>query len=251
MKNQTEKKTLLIVDDVELFIQLQISHLGHRRYNIHTARSGSDGLEMARSLKPDLILMDLFMPDMNGDQICRILKGDPETSSIPVVLVSSGARGRSRAASVSSNCDGLIFKPVRRDLLLSVVENLLGTNLRERERIRVSMPGTAVLDENEHTVTIHSLSSEGAFIEIEPKIIRGDLMEFSFPLPDQEGNINIRAAAAVWCGSLEDGGPEGAGIYFLTIDQETRKRISSFVQSQISISPASFVKDTAMGDNRK
>ena len=251
MKNQTEKKTLLIVDDVELFIQLQISHLGHRRYNIHTARSGSDGLEMARSLKPDLILMDLFMPDMNGDQICRILKGDPETSSIPVVLVSSGARGRSRAASVSSNCDGLIFKPVRRDLLLSVVENLLGTNLRVRERIQVSMPGTVILDEKEYPVTIHTLSSDGAFVEIEQNLIRGDLMEFSFPLPDQEGNINIRAAAAVWCGSLEDGGPEGAGIYFLTIDQETRKRISSFVQSQISISPASVVKDTAMGDNRK
>ncbi len=251
MKNQTEKKTLLIVDDVELFIQLQISHLGHRRYNIHTARSGSDGLEMARSLKPDLILMDLFMPDMNGDQICRILKGDPETSSIPVVLVSSGARGRSRAASVSSNCDGLIFKPVRRDLLLSVVENLLGTNLRVRERIQVSMPGNVILDEKEYPVTIHTLSSDGAFVEIEQNLIRGDLMEFSFPLPDQEGNINIRAAAAVWCGSLEDGGPEGAGIYFLTIDQETRKRISSFVQSQISISPASVVKDTAMGDNRK
>jgi len=251
MKNQTEKKTLLIVDDVELFIQLQISHLGHRRYNIHTARSGSDGLEMARSLKPDLILMDLFMPDMNGDQICRILKGDPETSSIPVVLVSSGARGRSRAASVSSNCDGLIFKPVRRDLLLSVVENLLGTNLRVRERIQVSMPGTVILDEKEYPVTIHTLSSDGAFVEIEQNIIRGDLMEFSFPLPDQEGNINIRAAAAVWCGSLEDGGPEGAGIYFLTIDQETRKRISNFVQSQISISPASFVKNTAMGDNSR
>ena len=251
MKNQTEKKTLLIVDDVELFIQLQISHLGHRRYNIHTARSGSDGLEMARSLKPDLILMDLFMPDMNGDQICRILKGDPETSSIPVVLVSSGARGRSRAASVSSNCDGLIFKPVRRDLLLSVVENLLGTNLRVRERIQVSMPGTVILDEKEYPVTIHTLSSDGAFVEIEQNLIRGDLMEFSFPLPDQEGNINIRAAAAVWCGSLEDGGPEGAGIYFLTIDQETRKRISSFVQSQISFSPASIVKDTAMGDNSR
>ncbi len=251
MEKQIIKKTLLIVDDVELFIQLQISHLGHRRYNIHTARSGSDGLEKARTLKPDLILMDLFMPDMNGDQICRILKGDPETSSIPVVLVSSGARGRSRAASVSSNCDGLIFKPVRRDLLLSVVENLLGTNLRTRDRVPVSIPGTAVLDEKEYPVTIHTLSSDGAFVEIEQNLIRGDLMEFSFPLPDQERQVNIRAAAAVWCGSLENSGPEGAGIYFLTIDQETRKRISSFDQSQISFSPASFVKNTAMGDNSR
>jgi CheY-like chemotaxis protein len=251
MKGHGEKKSLLIVDDVELFIQLQISHLGHQRYDIHTARSGSDGLEMARSLKPDLILMDMFMPDMNGDQVCRILKGDPDTSSIPVVLVSSGARGRSRASSVSSNCDGLVFKPVRRDLLLSVVENLLGTNLRVRDRVQVAIPGFAILDEKEYPITIHSLSSEGAFIEIELQLIRGDLMELSFPLPDQERQIKIRAAAAVWCGTLTEGGPSGAGTHFLTIDQGEKKRISSFVQTNIGFSPASFDESAAIGEGSR
>lgn len=251
MKNSTEKKTLLIVDDVELFIQLQISHLGRQRYNIHTARNGSDGLQIARSLKPDLILLDLFMPDMNGDQVCRILKGDPETSSIPVVLISSGARGRSRTASISSNCDGLIFKPVRRDLLISVVENLLGTNLRVRDRVQVSIPGTAILDEKKYPVTIHTLSSDGAFVEIEPKPIRGDLMEISFPLPDQEKEANIRAAAVVWCGTLVDGGPEGVGVSFLTTDPETKKRINTFIHTHSSFSPASFDGNTATGDNSR
>jgi len=251
VKNYREKKTLLIVDDVELFIQLQISHLGHQRYDIHTARSGAEGLGLARSLKPDLILMDLFMPDMNGDQICRILKEDPDTSSIPLVLVSSGGRGRSRAASVSSSCDGLIFKPVRRDLLLSVVENLLGTNLRVRDRAQVLIPGTAVLDEKVSPATIHTLSGDGAFVEFDQKPIRGDLVELSFSLPGQEETINIRAAAVVWCGSLADGGPEGAGLYFLTIDEEAKKRISSYVQKHISLHPASAGRDTAMGDNSR
>ena len=248
MKNSNEKKTLLIVDDVELFIQLQISHLGHSRYNIHTARSGSDGLQIARFLKPDLILMDLFMPDMDGDQVCRILKGDPETSSIPVVLVSSGTRGRSRDASVSSNCDGLIFKPVRRDLLLSVVENLLGTNLRVCDRIRVSIAGTATLDERDYPITVHTLSSNGVFLEIEQQLIRGDLMELSFPLPGEKKKIHIRTAAVVWCGLLEMAGPSGAGIYFLTIDQAMRKRISSFVETRTGVSPAPFDKNTSLGN---
>ena len=248
MKSRTEKKTLLIVDDVELFIQLQVSHLGHSRYNIHTARSGSDGLQIARSLKPDLILMDLFMPDMDGDQVCRLLKEDPETSSIPVVLVSSGARARSRTASVSSNCDGLIFKPVRRDLLLSVVENLLGTNLRVRNRVQVSIQGTATLDEKDYSVTVHTLSSDGVFVEIDQEVIRGDLMELSFHLPGQEKKIHIRTAAVVWCGSLEKGGPSGAGVHFLTIDQEMRKRINSFVETQTGVSPAPFDKNTSLGN---
>ena len=252
MKNkQKDKKTLLIVDDVELFIQLQISHLGHQRYNIHTARSGADGLEKARSLKPDLILMDLFMPDINGDQICRILKEDPATSSIPVVLVSSGARGMSKTASVSSQCDGLIFKPVRRDLLLSVVENLLGTNVRIRDRVNVCIPGTATQDELEYPVTIHTLSGDGAFVEIREKPIRGDLMELTFTLPDKERKVHVRTAAVVWCGSLGHDGPEGAGVFFLTIDQEMKKQISSFVQKQISLNPASYDGNAAVVENSR
>lgn len=248
MKKHTNKKTLLIVDDVELFIQLQISHLGHQRYNIHTARSGSDGLEVARSLKPDLILMDLFMPDMNGDQVCRILKGDPETSSIPIVLVSSGARGMSKSVSVSSQCDGLIFKPVRRDLLLSVVENLLGTNLRVNDRAQVSIQGTAISDEIEFPVHIHTLSSDGAFVETKQNSIRGDLLELSFSLPGQDRKIHIRAAAVVWCGSLGHDGPEGAGVFFLTIDTETRKHISSFVQTQPGVNPDLRGNSSMLGD---
>jgi len=229
MKTQSERKTLLIVDDVDFFIQHQISHLGHKNYNIHTACSGSDGLKKARSLKPDLILMDLFMPDINGDRICRILKQNPETSSIPVVMVSSGATGKSRAVSVSANCDGLIFKPVRRDLLLSVVENLLETNHRVHNRIQVSIPGTAILDEHEHPVTIHTLSRDGAFVEMGPKLIRGDLLELSFPLPGQKNEANIRAAGVTWCGSLADGGPVGAEVNFLGIDPDTRERIGIIV----------------------
>ena len=149
-----------------------------------------------------------------------------------MVLVSSGARARSRTASVSSNCDGLIFKPVRRDLLLSVVENLLGTNLRVGNRVQVSIPGTAILDEKDYPVTVHTLSSDGVFVEIDQEVIRGDLMELSFHLPGQEKKIHIRTAAVVWCGSLEKGGPSGAGVHFLTIDQEMRKRINSFVETR-------------------
>ena len=102
MMNGANKKTVLIVDDVELFIQLEISHLGRKRYDIHTASNGNQGLEMARSIKPDIILLDLVMPDMNGDQVCRILKGDPDTSSIPIIMVSSGTREHSRSIIDSS-----------------------------------------------------------------------------------------------------------------------------------------------------
>ena len=233
MRTGSGQKTLLIVDDVELFIQLQISHLGRKRFDIHTAGNGSDGLVLARSLKPDLILLDLLMPDMNGDQVCRILKGDPETSSIPVLLVSSGTREHSRSIIDSSGCDGLIYKPVRRDLLLSVVENLLKTNHRVFERVNITIPCMVVLEEKEYSATIRSLSSNGVFIEFDQKVIRGDILKLFFILPEVGSKINVSAAAAVWCGTLKKEGPEGVGVQFLTIDPELRKQIGEFVHIQL------------------
>jgi len=233
MGSSPDKKTLLIVDDVDLFIQLQISHLGPKRFDIHTARNGNQGLEMARSVKPDLILLDLLMPDMNGDQVCRILKGDPETSSIPVVLVSSGTREHSRSIIDSSGCDGLIFKPVRRDLLLSVVASLLKTNLRLFERVEVTIQCSVKMNDKEYPATIHSLSGTGAFVELEHHVVRGDLLEMKFALPPLTDAISVRAGAVIWYGSLKENGPTGAGVQFLTISAESQNRVSEYVQMHI------------------
>lgn len=228
-----EKKTILIVDDVELFIQLQVSYLGKDKYFIHTANSGNEGLSLARALKPDLILLDLFMEDLNGDEVCHILKKDPATSTIPVVLVSSGDHEKSRSAMVSSGSDGLVFKPVRRDLLVTVVENLLGTDLRFHDRITVNISGMVIHNGKEHRVTIHSLSSDGAFLGLSYRVTRGDLMEISFTLPDTRDMIQIRSAAVVWIGTIGEGGPAGAGLSYLSIEEGMRKKISDFVRKGI------------------
>ncbi len=233
MRDPLDKKTLLIIDDVELFIHLQISHLGNHRYDIHTASNGLTGLEAARAINPDLILLDLLMPDMNGDEVCRILKDDPETSSIPVVLISSGTREHSRSIIKSSGCDGLIYKPVRRDLLLTVVETLLETNQRTAGRVDVTLPCTVTLDGDEQKGTIHTLSSSGAFIEYGKEVIRGDMVDLTFNLPAMGYEINVRSAVVVWCQHPPPEGPEGMGVQFLTLDPGAKKRIDDFVRMHL------------------
>jgi len=233
MRSDKDKKTVLIVDDVELFIQLQISHLGRKRFDIHTAHNGSQGLEMARAIKPDIILLDLLMPDMNGDQVCRILKGDPDTNSIPIVLVSSGTMEHSRSIIDSSGCDGLLYKPIRRDLFLSVVESLLKTNTRVFDRVDVSLPCTIIMNEKKHSGTIHSLSSTGVFIELEQPMIRGDMMEMKFQIPNVDNSVSVRAGAVIWCGTLKDNGPTGAGVQFLTISSQAQNKINDFVRMRL------------------
>ena len=225
-----EKMKLLIVDDVELFIQLQISYLGRQRFDIHTARNGEEALERARSLQPDLILLDLHMPGMNGDQVCRILKGDPDTSSIPVIIVSSGTKEYSRVATLTAGCDGLLYKPVRKELLLTIVEECLGISIRRQPRVPVSLSGAMILDAMDSPITISSLSSGGAFVETEQSVIRGDVLTLVFSLYGEE-TVSVHTAVVVWCGRLDQQGPKGAGVLFLTIDTESRYLINEYVRN--------------------
>lgn len=229
-KSETDRKTLLIVDDVELFLQLQVSYLGNRRFEIHTAKSGTEALDKARSLKPDLILLDMFMPDITGDVVCRTLKEDPDTSAIPVIIVSSGSKGDSRAKSEAAGCDGLIYKPVRKDLLITVVEKFLNITMRRHLRARVYLPAKVILEEAEISATIHSLGTEGAFIEIENKAIAGDLVELRFNLPDTDKEVSVRTAAVVWCGNLDKDGPRGVGVRFLSIYSEAADSIEKYLK---------------------
>ena len=226
-----EKKSLLIVDDVELFLQLEISYLGRDNFDIHTARSGSEALEKARSLMPDLILLDLFMPDMNGDEVCRRLKEDPRTSSIPIVIISSGSKQRSRVDTTDAGCDGLIFKPVRRDVLLSIVEEHLGISIRRWDRATLTIP-CAVEYEGEHfDSNILSLSAEGAFIEMDLQNVTGDILQISFTLPGTDIHVEVRSGVLIWTGKLDEAGPEGIGIRFLNLNRKTLEEIDSLVKN--------------------
>jgi CheY-like chemotaxis protein len=229
MATDDRLKRILIVDDVELFIQFQISLLGSRNFDIHTARTGAEGLEKARSLKPDLILLDMFMPDMNGDDVCRTLKKDPQTSGIPVVIISSGSAEASRSATLAAGCDGLLYKPVRKDVLMSVVKQLLGTNERQLPRVFIRLSCIVEMGGEQFEATIHSLGAGGAFLRTDRNTIAGDIMQIRFTIPGNERQVVIRSAAVVWSRHDETTAPEGCGVSFLNADKESWEAVHRFV----------------------
>ena len=228
---EKQKKRILLVDHAELFLQLQISYLGNRRFEIKTARSGEEALEKAQAWHPDLILLDLFMPEMTGDAVCQILKSKEETSSIPVYLISSGRKQEFRRRVEASGCDGLIYKPVRKDMLLSVVEKHLGSQTRRFPRASVDLPATVSLDEKEWETMIRSLSRQGAFIELEKgTVLVGDLLNVRFVIPDAAKGIKASNTAVVWQGHYGSDGAWGTGVHFLDLYPEETEQIERFVE---------------------
>ena len=224
-----KKKKILIADDNEFFLQQQTSYLDAGKFQIQTASSGQEALDKIHSKAPDLIVLDHIMQDMTGLEVCRILKADTATANIPVIIVSSGEGESSRKEITDAGSNGIIFKPVRKDQLLSLVEEYLGATFRRWARIPVSLTCEVNREGNIREGNILSLGAGGLFLSDGLSFVPGDSCELSFSLLGDDIEITVREAIVVWQGALNQDGTEGAGLKFLSIASEQQDRIEQYV----------------------
>jgi len=119
-------KKILLVDDSETILQMEQMMLKQDGYELVTARDGEEGVAKALEVKPDLILMDVLMPKMDGFEAVRRLRQRAETKSIPIVMVTTEAEMASMETGYVSGCSDYIIKPLDRVELVTKVESLLG-----------------------------------------------------------------------------------------------------------------------------
>ncbi|GAB4473326.1 MAG: hypothetical protein Kow00124_12180 [Anaerolineae bacterium] len=96
------------------------------------ASSGSEGIEMARRELPDVIIVDIMMPDLTGYEVCRALRADPDTRDIPLLILTALSQPEQRDQAEDAGADEYVTKPVTRDDLLTAVDSLLETGARNR-----------------------------------------------------------------------------------------------------------------------
>jgi len=117
---------ILIVDDSPTEVHVLTSMLEKHGHTILTAASGAEGIEMAKSAKPDLVLMDVVMPGMNGFQATRELSKNEETSAIPVIIVTTKDQETDRVWGLRQGARDYITKPVEEAELLEKIGPVLG-----------------------------------------------------------------------------------------------------------------------------
>ena len=103
-------------------------------YDVFLAVNGRDGVDAARAQKPDLILMDLGLPEMDGWKATQKLKSDTETRSIPLYALTAHTLPRERKRALEAGCDGYLSKPIQMKGFLNVVEEVLLVEKIKRER---------------------------------------------------------------------------------------------------------------------
>jgi len=115
-------------DDTQGMVRFLLEYKG---YEVLVAKDGKHGLEIAHNEKPDLILLDLAMPEMDGWSVAHRLKGDPVTKAIPVIAVTAYTMSSDRRMALNAGCDGFIAKPMNVPEFIAEIEKFLGKSTTE------------------------------------------------------------------------------------------------------------------------
>ncbi len=119
---------ILLVEDNEMNRDMLSRRLRRKGYEVIVAVDGVDGIDKARAERPDLILMDMSLPRIDGWQATQTLKADDATSAIPILALTAHAMASDRERAVQVGCDGFDTKPVELSRLLGKIVELIGSD---------------------------------------------------------------------------------------------------------------------------
>jgi CheY-like chemotaxis protein len=184
------KHRILVVDDNDAGRYAISRLLRQAGYEVVEAATGQDALRQASDQRPDLVLLDVRLPDINGLEVCGRLKADPETSSTPVLQMSASVvDASSRAAALDGGADGYISTPVEPVVLVATVRALLRLRVSEQKLHEAAMEWQSTFDAISDGVA--TLDAHGrvqrfnaplpAMLQVDPEVLGGQLLDNLIP----------------------------------------------------------------------
>jgi DNA-binding response OmpR family regulator len=119
------RKKILLVDDSSTALMME-QLLLQRTYDLVTAKDGAEALKVALAERPDLILLDVVMPKMDGFEVCRVLRGIEAMRATPIIMVTTRGEGKNVEAGFASGASDYVTKPINQAELLAKIQRHLG-----------------------------------------------------------------------------------------------------------------------------
>ena len=201
------KKTILIVDDNEDILELLLYNLKSDGYHIEIAKDGLEAIDRAKKSLPELIIMDIMMPKMDGVEACRHIRKIPELANTHIIFLTARVEEYSEIAAFDSGADDYLMKPIKPRALMSRVNAFFKKSERASDTNSVLEFGSLKIDRVSYTVT-----KEGKVIELAKKEF--ELLHFLAQKPGQVFSRDV-LLKNIW----------GTDVYVLarTIDVHIRK----------------------------
>jgi two-component system, cell cycle response regulator DivK len=125
-KGAADMTRVLCIEDSDDNLYMLHRRLSRAGFDVKVARTGAEGVEWAKTSQPDLIVMDLNLPGLNGWEATRRLKGQPETKQIPIIVLTVETSRKSRDDAIAAGCDDFLQKPIDFGTLVQKIRSLVG-----------------------------------------------------------------------------------------------------------------------------
>jgi len=233
-----KRNKVLLVDDLNLILELEKVYLKGLPVDVYVAGNGEQALEIVSREKPDLIYMDLNMPVMDGPTCCRILKSDPTTREIPVIMVTSASSPQDELQCRSAGCDDFMTKPIDSHLFLEKGRRCIADFERRRRRYNYETDVSFLVGGEPRYGMTTDVSRGGLFPAIPNSGMPDDPVDLSFTLGVEERRLLVAARGRiVWQNPhqspVKPVYPAGVGVQFTDIEAETVIAIERFFQEAL------------------
>lgn len=224
-------KKVLLVDDVKLFLELEKTLLNRSNLQIFTASSGQEALEIHKREKADLILCDLYMPGMNGDEVCKIIRSDDDLKKVSIIMVTTSAKSDDIDRCVKAGANDYITKPINPSELLKKVGMYINISVRRDIRIlaRIGVQGLKGMGPESFLGNTLNISMSGVLIETSNSLTIGDAVSCSFFVPGNTTPITASGEVVRKTNSNQPG-MNGYGIKFADLKEEDKRIIDSYIK---------------------
>ncbi|HET6369679.1 MAG TPA: response regulator transcription factor [Nitrospiria bacterium] len=148
-------KRILIVEDDPDIAKLIANYLNREGYAISTAQDGASGLKLAKGNSPDLLILDLMLPEIDGLEVCKALRGNPGTAALPIMMLTAKGEESDRIVGLELGADDYVTKPFSPKELVARVKALLRRSERPEKSPAAYTYGPLVLDETRHDVKLN------------------------------------------------------------------------------------------------
>lgn len=230
------KRTILLADDTRFFIELEKTFFRREDFNLISASNGKEALQTVFSIIPDLVFVDLYMPGMNGDELCRVIKADPKTKQIPIVIVTMSGKEDDLERCRQAGCNDIILKPINREHFIETARKYLQvqerTQLRYFARLQIRLGTESGQLLSDYAI---NLSTGGVFLETTNLMDDNTPLSAEFALPHCNTAIRCKARVA-WANHPDliknQNLPVGMGIQFLDLNEEGMDAIRSYIREE-------------------